>query len=90
MVFLSLTDLQILNFDVEKKLYKLSKLEGREGKVIWTKSKRTAAFFRETFPKKNSQIFLFLINLILLMVMVSMEIKTMRMKMPAKFLRTQS
>ena len=77
-------------FGVQKKLYKLSKL-GEGGMVIWTKSKRTAAFFRETFPKKNSQIFLFLITLLLLMVMVSMEFKTMmRMKKLINLLRTQS
>ena len=30
---------------VQKKWYKLSKLEGGGVKVIWTKSKRTATFF---------------------------------------------
>ena len=39
---------------VKKKRYKLSKL-GRGGgvKVIWTKSKRTATFFREAFFKQG-------------------------------------
>ena len=37
---------------VQKKWYKLSKLGGGGGvEVIWTKSKRTATFFRETVPK---------------------------------------
>ena len=36
---------------VQKKWYKLSKLGGGGVKVIWTKSKRTATFFRETVPK---------------------------------------
>ena len=36
---------------IKKKWYKLSKLgEGGGVKVIWTKSKRTATFFRETVP----------------------------------------
>ena len=35
---------------VQKKWYKLSKLGGRGVDVIWTKSRRTATFFRETFP----------------------------------------
>ena len=34
-----------MNFDVGKKMYKLSKLGGEGEDVIWTKSKRTAAFF---------------------------------------------
>ena len=38
---------------VQKKWYKLSKLGGGGVNVIWTKSKRTANFFRETVP--NSQ-----------------------------------
>ena len=37
---------------VQKKWYKLSKLRGGGVEVIWTKSKRTATFFRETFPYK--------------------------------------
>ena len=36
-----------MNFEVGKKLYRLSKWGGE---VIWTKSKRTATFFLETFP----------------------------------------
>ena len=39
---------------VQNKLYKLSKLGGGGAgggdEVIWTKSKRTATFFRETVP----------------------------------------
>ena len=35
---------------VKKKWYKLSKLGGGGMEVIWTKSKRTATSFRETFP----------------------------------------
>ena len=36
---------------VKKNWYKLSKLgEGGGGEGIWTKSKRRATFFRETFP----------------------------------------
>ena len=34
-----------------KKWYKLSTLGGGGAKVIWTKSKRTATFFRETVPQ---------------------------------------
>ena len=45
------TDFQILNFDDEKKLYKLSKLGGE---VIWTKSKRTAVFFQDVVPYKGN------------------------------------
>ena len=37
-----------------KKWYKLYKLGGGGVEVIWTKSKRTATFFRETFPKCSS------------------------------------
>ena len=38
-------------FGGKKKWYNLSKLVGRGlGEVIWTKSKRTAAFFRDVFP----------------------------------------
>ena len=37
-------------FGDQKKWYKLSKLGGGGGEVIWTKSKRTATFFLETFP----------------------------------------
>ena len=35
---------------IKKKWYKLSKLEGEGGGVIWTKSRRTATFFQDTFP----------------------------------------
>ena len=39
-------------FLVLKKVVQVAQIGGRGGgKVIWTKSKRTAAFFRETFPK---------------------------------------
>ena len=37
---------------VKKKWYKLSK-SGGGVEVIWTKSKRTATFFRETFPERD-------------------------------------
>ena len=44
------------HIDVQKKWYKLSKLGGGKGgvEVIWTKSKRTATFFREAFPNSES------------------------------------
>ena len=41
-------DFQILNFDIGKSCTSCPNW-GR-GEVIWTKSKRTATFFRETFP----------------------------------------
>ena len=37
-------------FGVQKKFYPLSKLGGGGEEVIWTKSKRTTAFFREPYP----------------------------------------
>ena len=40
---------------IKKKWYKLSKLGGEGVEVIWTKSKRTATYFRKTFPKSGSQ-----------------------------------
>ena len=49
----------IWHIGVKKKWYKLSKLEGDRGgrvEVIWTTSKRTATFFRETVPQLTSSI----------------------------------
>ena len=42
-----------MNFNVGKKLYKLSKLGEGGGEVIWTKSKRTAVFPRATVPNHS-------------------------------------
>ena len=35
-----------------KKVVQVVQIGGRGGEVIWTKSKRTESFFRETFPNQ--------------------------------------
>ena len=39
---------------LQKKVVKIVQIKGGGIEVIWTKSKRTATFFRETFPKQKA------------------------------------
>ena len=52
--------LPLSNFGVKKKVIQAVQIWGGREEVMWTKSKRTASFFGETFPKASGQLKAFL------------------------------